>query len=151
MLYNFLRTALGRHLSETLPLINQVTDPIIMKDPVEGGRPFGEILLHILRSIEFYLRGLVENKWEALPYTLEKYNSADKIKTLTADVFEKVTGYMDRIGPDDLSRVVDSFNRPASVAELLLEVIEHSIHHRGQVTVYYRLLGIKSESIPYIV
>ncbi|MHA2462691.1 MAG: DinB family protein [Candidatus Thorarchaeota archaeon] len=33
---------------------------------------------------------------------------------------------------------------------MLLELIEHSIHHRGQITVYYRLLGIKPAHIPYI-
>ena len=122
-----------------------------MKAPVEGGRPFGEIVLHMLRSIEFYLRGLAENYWESLPYTLESYNSADKIKALARDVFDRATKYVDTIRPDDLSRVIDSFNRPASAAEILLEVIEHNIHHRGQVTVYYRLLGIKPKSIPYIV
>ena len=151
MQYKFLREALERHLSETLPLIGQITDPIIVKTPIEGGRPFGEIVLHMLRSIEFYLRGLSENKWESLPYSLETYDSADKIKQLAADVFKRVGHHLDRIDPDHMSRVTESFNRPASAGEILLEVIEHSIHHRGQVTVYLRLFGLKPESISYII
>ncbi|MHA2026529.1 MAG: DinB family protein [Candidatus Thorarchaeota archaeon] len=30
-------------------------------------------------------------------------------------------------------------------------MLEHSIHHRGQLTVYFRLLGVKPEVITYII
>ncbi|MCK4567807.1 MAG: hypothetical protein KAU48_10925 [Candidatus Thorarchaeota archaeon] len=34
---------------------------------------------------------------------------------------------------------------------MILEMLEHSIHHRGQITAYYRLLGISPVLILYIV
>ncbi|MHA1637067.1 MAG: DinB family protein [Candidatus Thorarchaeota archaeon] len=30
-------------------------------------------------------------------------------------------------------------------------MLEHSIHHRGQLTVYLRLLGVEPENIEYII
>jgi len=55
MLFKFLQNALYRHLNETLPMINQLTDGVITSEPYEEGRPLVEIILHMLRSIEYYL------------------------------------------------------------------------------------------------
>ncbi|MHA2426364.1 MAG: DinB family protein [Candidatus Thorarchaeota archaeon] len=151
MLYEFLKETVERHLDETLPLIEQLTEVDIMSQPTPGVREIGEVVLHLIRSLEYYMQGIVKNQWESLPYTLEKYDSAESIINLTKDVFERVKQYMNIIPSMDLSRVIDSFNRPATVGEIILEMVEHSIHHRGQITVYYRLLDIKPNSIPYII
>ena len=149
-MYEFLREALSRHIHETSPLIEQINDENILREPIKGSRPLGEVILHLLRSIEYYLRGLAENNWAPLPYTIEDYSSASSIKALAKDVFERTKLYIEKLSSVDLSRVVDTFNRPATLSEILLELIEHSIHHRGQITVYYRFLGIKPVHIPYI-
>jgi uncharacterized damage-inducible protein DinB len=151
LLFGFLKDSLDRHLSETLPLIEQLTEVDIMSRPTPGVREIGEVVLHLIRSVEYYTKGLVKNQWEQLPYTLERYDSAESIITLAKEVFDKVRLYLNIIPAMDLSRVIDSFNRPATVGEILLEMIEHSIHHRGQITVYYRLLGIEPNKIDYII
>ncbi len=151
MLYRFLRNSIERHLNETLPLVHQLTEVDIMSKPVSGLREIGEVVLHLIRSLEYYMRGIVTNQWEALPYTLETHDSAEAIIELAEDVFKKVKHYSNIIPDGDLSREIDKFNRHATVAEIILEMIEHSIHHRGQITVYYRLLGITPNSIAYIV
>jgi uncharacterized damage-inducible protein DinB len=101
--------------------------------------------------LEYYTRGVVTGQWESLPYTLESHDSAESIIELAEVVFKRVKQYSNIIPEGDLSRVIERFNRPATVAEILLEMIEHSIHHRGQITVYYRLLGIKPNPIEYII
>lgn len=122
-----------------------------MSKPYAEGREIGEVILHMVRSVEYYMRGITTNQWEALPYTLEKYDSAEAIIELATDVFEQVTVYANLTSSSDLGRKIESFSRPTTVAELILEMIEHSIHHRGQITVYYRLLGIRPTPIPYII
>ncbi|MFW9798852.1 MAG: DinB family protein [Candidatus Thorarchaeota archaeon] len=151
MLHSFLKSAMERHIRETSPLVNQLNDDIILSRPLKEGRELGEIILHLLRSIEFYMRGLTTDVWEPLPYTLESYKSSEAIKRLANEVFASALDYMDKVTPDRLLDVTDSFNRSASVAEIILEMIEHGVHHRGQITVYYRLLGIKPHPIPYII
>jgi uncharacterized damage-inducible protein DinB len=151
VLYEFLKESVERHLDETLPLIQQLTEVDIMSQPTPGVREIGEVVLHLLRSLEYYMQGIVKNKWESLPYTLEIYDSAESIVKLAEDVFVRVRQYMNIVPSIDLSRVIDTFNRPATVGEIILEMVEHSLHHRGQITVYYRLLGIKPSHIPYII
>jgi uncharacterized damage-inducible protein DinB len=134
-----------------MPLIEQLVEVNIMSKPYSEGREIGEVILHLLRSAEYYMRGITTNQWEALPYTLEKYDSAEAIIELATEVFKRVDVYVNMISSSDLGRKIESFNRPATVSELILEMVEHSIHHRGQITVYYRLLGITPRSISYII
>lgn len=134
-----------------MPLIEQLVDVNVMSKPYSEGREMGEVILHLVRSLEYYMKGITTNQWEALPYKLEKYDSAEAIIELATEVFMRVDVYVNMISSSDLGRKIESFNRPATVSELILEMIEHSIHHRGQITVYYRLLGIVPSTIPYII
>ena len=151
MMYKILIAAVRRHIEETLPLIRQLTEVNVLSKPIDEGREIGEVVLHLVRSLEYYMKGITTNQWEPLPYFLETYDSAESIIELTEKVFKQVKVYVSLISTSDLGRKIESFNRPATVAELILEMIEHSIHHRGQITVYYRLLGIEPVTIPYII
>jgi len=151
MLHKFLTNALKRHLDETWPLINQIVDDDLSKVPVKDGRLLGEVILHMLRSMDFYLKGLTKDEWTPLSYSLEEYSSAEALKALAHDVFDRARKYVDQLNNGKLETTISSFSRPAKAAEILLEAIEHSIHHRGQITVYYRLLGIEVPHIPYII
>jgi len=77
--------------------------------------------------------------------------NAESIIQLAEDVFDKVKMYTNLLIVGDMGRTIKSFNRPATVEEIILEMLEHSIHHRGQITVYYRLLGVDPKPIPYII
>ena len=151
MMYKILIAAVRRHIEETLPLIRQLTEVNVLSKPIDEGREIGEVVLHLVRSLEYYMKGITTNQWEPLPYFLETYDSAESIIELTEKVFKQVKVYVSLISTSDLGRKIESFNRPATVVELILEMIEHSIHHRGQITVYYRLLGIEPITIPYII
>ncbi|MFW9992186.1 MAG: DinB family protein [Candidatus Odinarchaeota archaeon] len=151
MVYSLLKKATVRHVEETRRLIDQLTDQAILSEPVVTGRPLGEVILHMIRSLEYYSRGLATGVWEALPYKLETYHSAKSIKALYEDVVKRVAGHIEVIPANSLDEKSDEFNRPATRGEILLEMLEHSIQHRGQVLVYYRLLDIEPAKIPYII
>lgn len=150
MCEKLVKEAILRHFQETEVLINQLTDESLHQEPVSSGRPLGEIFLHIIRSFEFYSQGLAKNIWKPLTYDLQTYSSAMKMKKLFKQVVDKVKGYLDLIQSDSLKDIVTGFNREATKTEILLEMLEHSIQHRGQILVYFRLVGIEPEKIPYI-
>ncbi len=151
MIYQLLKKSVKRHLEETMPLVEQISEVNIMEKPTPEVRELGEIILHMLRSMEFYMRGVATGQWESLPYSLETYDSAEAIIKLAHEVFERVNTLNRIVSSSDMNRIIDSFSQPATVSEIILEMLEHSIHHRGQMTVYYRLLGIIPEKIQYIV
>jgi uncharacterized damage-inducible protein DinB len=151
MSVNTLKKSTLRHLNETSLFIEKLDDKIILKEPISGSRPLGEIVLHMIRSIHFYLRGCIENIWEPLPYSLEKYSSAQEIKNLYESVVKIAETYLEKLSPDILQVVKKDFNKSATKEEILQEMIEHSIHHRGQLSVYFRLLKMDSPVIEYII
>jgi uncharacterized damage-inducible protein DinB len=149
--HRILTSAVERHFEETKLLIDQLDEKDIFSVPVQTGRPLGEIVLHMIRSLEFYLRGLATNHWEPLPYNLSDYGSAQDIKNLYNAVVNKALTHLKQLSPAELNDVLENFNRSATKAEVLLEMLEHSIQHRGQVIVYFRLLGLEPAKIPYII
>ena len=149
--YKLLTTAAERHFEETKLLIEQLDNQNIISEPVQTGRPLGEIVLHMIRSLEFYSRGLATNHWEPLTYNLTDYGSAQDVSNLYNDVVKKALAHLKQISPVDLNNNLKNFNRSATKAEILLEMLEHSIQHRGQLLVYLRLLDVEPAKIPYIV
>ncbi|MFX1512687.1 MAG: DinB family protein [Promethearchaeota archaeon] len=151
MIHEFLQKAVQRHLSETKAFVDRLDDHLVMSEPIQNGRPLGEIFLHMIRSFEYYLRGLIKDTWEPLAYNLSTYSSAGAIKELYAEVVGEAENYIRELSSNIVTKERTDFNRTATEAEILLEMIEHSIHHRGQIAVYFRLLGTEPPIISYIV
>lgn len=151
MFRKFLVEAIHRHLDETLPFISQMDDKLLFSEPLPNGRPLGEIVFHMLRSIEYYVRGITEGVWEPAPYVFDSFTTSESLLTQWQEMYTRAKTRLALILLSDLSRVITSHNRHATVAELLLEMLEHSTHHRGQLTVYLRLLGVEPAKIEYII
>ena len=151
MLHRFLINAIERHLDEFNPFVEQMSDEILHGIPVSDGKPFGEIVYHMLRSLEFYTRGIAEGIWEPVAYKFDGFTTIDTVKSLWQGVNTRAKTRLALISLSDLSREEDEFNRPATIGEILLEMLEHDIHHRGQLTVYRRLLGMEPTKIEYII
>jgi len=151
MLYRFLVKAIERHLDEFGPFIDQFDDKILHTEPLNDGKSFGEVVYHMLRSFEFYTRGITEGVWEPAPFKYDAFTDTVSFQTLWQELYTRVTTRLALISLSDLSREIGEFNRRATVGEILLEMLEHSIHHRGQLTVYLRLLGTEPAKIEYII
>lgn len=150
-MYKFLIQAVKRHLKETLPIIEQLNEVDVFSVPFPEGREMGEVVLHMVRSLEFYMKGIATNQWEFLQYSVEEYDSAEAIIELARNVFKHVEVYTSLVSATDMERKVKSFDTEATIAELILEMIEHSVHHRGQLTMYLRFWGVAPIPIKYIV
>ena len=163
----FLKSAILRHLEETRPFIHVLTDgrtiadlfegdvikpdQILFKMPAKDGRSLGQVILHMLRSLEFYIKGVTMNFWEPLTYSLVDFPTTPEILLLYDSVVGSIKSYLDKLTDTMLQQTVDKYSRPATKQEILLEMLEHSIHHRGQLSVYFRLLGISPPTISYII
>ena len=151
MEYELIFEALIRHFNETKLIIDQLTDEVLFETPVQSGRSLGDVVMHLIRSIEYYSQGLAMNIWTPLNYSLEEFSTALKIKRLFEEVVSRSSKYLLEIDRNSLGESYKKGNRPAKRVEVLLEMLEHSLNHRGQILVYYRLLGLEPAKIPYII
>jgi len=69
--YEFSRAAVKRSFYEIGLLANQLTDELVQAIPLNGGRPLGDVFLHILRSAVAYSRGLATDEWKPVNYSLK--------------------------------------------------------------------------------
>ena len=97
------------------------------------------------------MKGITTNQWEPLKYSLEEYDSSEAIIELAANVFKHIEVYVSLISATDMERKVKPFNTEATISQLIMEMLEHSIHHRGQLITYLRLLGVEPIPIKYII
>ncbi|MCY3413937.1 MAG: DinB family protein [Candidatus Heimdallarchaeota archaeon] len=113
-----------------------------------GSRPLGEILMHMIRSQEYYLVGLYHDNWEFLTYTFDEYNTITKIKALYQQVGDK-TKYITSL----LSEEILFKDTPGNVfgLNLLVEYLQHNSHHIGQLLIYLRNLEINPPAFHFII
>ena len=82
---------------------------------------------------------------------MDKYSSAQEIKYLYKAIVKITETYLEKFSSDILHVVVENFNKSATKEEILHAMLEHSIHHRGQLSVYFRLLKVDPPVIEYII
>ncbi|MHA1543169.1 MAG: hypothetical protein ACTSQH_09350 [Candidatus Hodarchaeales archaeon] len=79
MEYELIFEAISRHFTETKLIMDQLTDEALFETPVQTGRSLGDVVMHLIRSIEYYSQGLAKNIWTPLNYSLEEFPTALKL------------------------------------------------------------------------
>lgn len=133
----------NREAMLTQQVLGGLTDDSLNQRVYQEGRTLGRIAWHLTTSIPEYLAhfGLkiesVENA-EILP------TSAKKI----AETFKEISLHSAKViqeqwSDESLEQIQEAFGRQESNATILMGLIKHIIHHRGQITVLMRQAGLK--------
>jgi len=113
--------------------------------PFEDSWPAGQIMLHIADAEEGWFRNVVTGERDEWPadYVLENYPTRDAIKSLLTGVHQKTKTYLASLELDDLNRPVQSpwDDYTFSLGWIIWHVLEHEIHHRGELSLILGLLG----------
>lgn len=127
----------------TQKVLEGLTDSSLNQQVYAEGRTLGRIAWHLTTTIPDYLSdfGLkineVENK-EQIP------SSANvMVKTFQKTSEDAVKVIEEQWTDEDLKKRQIAFGREESNAQILMGLIKHIIHHRGQMTVLMRQAGIK--------
>lgn len=127
----------------TEKVLKDLTDESLKQKVYPEGRTLGRIAWHMTTTIPDYLAefGLnideLENKEKVPTSASDIYRIFKTISAVAAKTLE--VQWTD----DDLKKVQIAFGREESNAQILMGLIKHIIHHRGQITVLMRQAGIK--------
>jgi len=107
------------------------------------GMPVGRIALHIADAEEGWFRLVATQERSQWPsdYTLENYPSKAAIKALLSKTHTKTMTYLATQTLDDLERVIRSDWGDFSLRFIIWHVLEHEIHHRGELSLILGILG----------
>jgi len=113
--------------------------------PVEDGWPVGRIILHISSAANYWLHSGIlgpENVYQPGESTLDIHPSLEAIKAFLAEEHRRTMALLakfDETQWDDPVSFPDGYQYPTSwVCD---HVLEHEIHHRGELSLVLGLLG----------
>ncbi len=113
--------------------------------PVAGGWTAGRIMLHISSAANFWLHsGILSsiNVYEAGKSTLEYYPTIKDIKSFLMEEHQRTLDLLQNFDPADWQtpfRYPDGHDYQPSW--IFWHVLEHEIHHRGELSLIMGLLG----------
>ena len=113
---------------------------------VDSIRSFAQQMLH-LSSGTYYLISTANGQSEpAVARDLEKRpgaQSRDSVVYYVTASYDYALDMLKNLDPSTLGAMIGQGNRAVTKYALLLKAFEHQTHHRGQTTIYIRLLGIR--------
>jgi uncharacterized damage-inducible protein DinB len=133
----------NREASLTQKVLDKLTDGSLNQKVYPEGRTLGRIAWHLTTNIPDYLTlfGIKMNKVENAENVP---SSAKEIATTFNKVSEEASQAIEQHWTDDsLSQTQKAFGREETNAQILMGLIKHIAHHRGQLTVLIRQAGLK--------
>ena len=129
--------------SDTLAILDKFDETELVQVAFDGGMPVGRIALHIADAEEGWFRLVATQERSEWPsdYTLENYPSKAAIKALLSEAHAKTMAYLATQTLDDLERVFKSAWGDFSLRFIIWHVLEHEIHHRGELSLILGILG----------
>ena len=128
-----------------------VPDHKIQFKPYDESMSVAELVCHILSIMQIHFHAISEGQGnkehaERIPIDPKSINTAESLVLHMNEVLQSIKDILPNITPEILERVVvykqwNDYEIQGSVA--LLYIIEEFLHHRGQLSIYLRLLGLE--------
>lgn len=114
--------------------------------PFPNGYCVAELLLHVAHEEQIeVLYGITRELNEVPPaLTIDEFGTLEKIEDKLNETHARTEAYLKTLGDDDMNNVVETpWGIRDTVGNLMWHVLEHEIHHRGELSLMLGLLGKK--------
>ena len=125
--------------------LDKLTDEQLDFTPREGLWSLGTVVCHIASAEDGWFRYVVARELADWPgYTTEDYPTVEAVKDLLAEVHARTEAYLASLDVADLDRIIKTpWGSSLSLRWIVWHVLEHEIHHRGEVSLMLGLLGLE--------
>ncbi|HEY64331.1 MAG TPA: DinB family protein [Caldilineae bacterium] len=112
-------------------------------------RTVGDIARHIAEAEDGWFHYVVRGEHSAWPeYSRDAYPTRQSVINLLERVHEKTLAWLETVDEDDLDQVIRTpWNAELSLQWIIWHVLEHEIHHRGELYLCLGLLGKEAPDI----
>jgi uncharacterized damage-inducible protein DinB len=111
--------------------------------PFTGSWSVGEIALHIANAEDGWFGTIARKAYDKWPESqnMVNYPNIKSIKSLLSETHSKTMAFLETLSLDDLDTVYDSDWGKFSLRFIIWHVMEHEIHHRGELSLILGTLG----------
>ena len=126
-----------------LAMIDRFSQEELAFTPFKGSWSAGQIMLHIADCEDNWLHGVVRQEVEPwIFYDFKEFPSKQAILAVLEKAHNRTIAFLDSLDEDDLDKVYkisegDSF----TLRWIIWHVLEHEIHHRGELSLALGMLG----------
>ncbi len=127
-----------------LATLDQFDDVDLAFRPFETSWSVGQIMLHIANAEEGWFRFVVTQELGEWPadYDPATHATVEAIKALLTGVHGRTSAYLATLDFTELKRPVEaSWGETLSLGWIIWHVLEHEVHHRGELSLILGLLG----------
>lgn len=133
----------NREAMLTRNVLNGLTDDSLKQQVYPEGRTLGRIAWHLTTNIPDYLSHF-GFKIDGIKNAESAPTSAKEIAETFQDVCSHAAQIIEQQWTDkSLEQIQVAFGRQESNSQILMGLIKHIVHHRGQITVLMRQAGLK--------
>ena len=129
--------------------LDKLSDAQLAFVPRTGLWSLGTTAAHIASAEEGWFRYVVQRELGGWPdYAASDYATVERLKALLARVHDRTTAYLETLDEAGLARVVDlPWGGRVSLNWVIWHVLEHEIHHRGEICLMLGLLGMEAPDV----
>lgn len=134
---------LRRYRATTLQVFELVDDEELAWRPGPDQYSLGQQLLHVAQAEDRFVHGLFQGDWSLDRVRFpEEFPRAAEIEAYMGRVRRRLLDELDALDPSELGRPLEVPDGPSlSLRSWLWFILEHELHHRGQVWAYLRAMG----------
>jgi uncharacterized damage-inducible protein DinB len=128
--------------------LDKLTDTQLDFKPGEGLWSLRETIVHIAGTEDGWLRCYTANRWHEKPPQAAEYPTIETIKTLLAKEHSATEVQFAKDTETALAQVCTlPWGAQVTMGWAIWHVLEHEIHHRGEVYLMLGLMGIEAPDV----
>lgn len=130
--------------------LDMLTDDQLDFVPREGLWSLGEVARHIANAEEGWFRFAIAREHDEWPpaYAAADYPTVAAVKALLTEVHARTEAYLDTLSMDDLDQQIEApWGQQFSLLWIIWHIIDHEIHHRGEIFLMLGLMGLEAPDI----
>lgn len=127
-----------------ISVISKFSESDLSFQPYPESWQAGQIMIHIGNAEEGWFRHVITKEIEEWPGHLqfENYPTKGKILAILDSVHQKTDSYLGTLSEKDLSTAIHTpWGKSIPLQWIIWHVIEHEIHHRGELSLILGILG----------
>lgn len=129
-----------------LAALDMLTDEQLAFTPREGLWSLGTVARHIANAEDGWFRYVAARELEEWPPLAdEEYATVKSVKQLLTEVHDWTETYLKAVEVADLDRTISTpWDEELTLRWIVWHVLEHEIHHRGEIYLMLGLMGMEA-------
>jgi uncharacterized damage-inducible protein DinB len=137
-----------RHRKVLHGLVDLIGNEHIHYKPWNGAFSLGALTIHIAVSSDRFVQGIKNGEF-TFSHSSNDFETIEDIKNIVSQYTEQTKSTFKILSDSDLEQQLAFNGFIASGKEWLGTMIDHEIHHKGQLFTYARLIGI--DKLPFFI